>query len=237
MSFLRWAKTVLYEPKHFFQHEQPKIKGWKAPIQYLVIFSLFVNIFLTIQHLSQKSISIFNLMYNWMFDKIGLEVQLPSTYISQDNFIVVFLVLGAFLITSSFVKYWIVHWFVTMYNKKAKFQDTYKALTFSTTPGWLGMIFLVLSSFLLYFALDKGGLFLFFLFSLTLIAFFSLEIYSIFIRTYGLAVTQKIKKYQAFLSIYVYSAIAYTLLLILIVAMLVGLMITITMFTRGLGPL
>ena len=143
----------------------------------------------------------------------------------------VFLFLVVFFVLFAFVRYWATHLVVKMFNKDAEYQDTYKALSYSVTPSYLGGPFLLASFLLLPFLRSAWAWFLF-IPSTTI--FVSLEVYAVYLRSKALSIVQSISFLKALLSIYVFGFILFLLavlvIYIAILIVLLTLMLLISLF-------
>lgn len=193
MNFTYVIKRVLLQPHKFFKKDATRITSWKHPVYYVVLFSFFAAFFLAFD----------------FFKSDFLAEYLPFSVSLWVIFIAFFIV----LVLSSFLRYYIIHVFVRLWNKKAEYKVTYKALAYGTTPGWLSIPFFALSLYVYSLAND---LLLFAVFLLLLGISLCFEGYAMYVRSIGLSKLQKISVLRSFLSIYVFGFVCYFVALFVI---------------------
>ncbi len=206
------AKKVLLKPNEFFEKEIKKIKGWDKPVSYLVFFTFFTTIFITFAHIENTQNYIL-----WLEKTLMIDTPLEPMKITLLSFISTYLFLSILLIIGSFFRYLCTHAIIRIWNKKARFEETYKTLSFSTTPGWLATPFLVIFSLMLYLALkNPRGIIWNIIMITSLLIGLALTIYSIYLRSYSLAKTQKISVWKSFTAIYILGLLLYMILVLII---------------------
>jgi hypothetical protein len=198
MSFLKTVKHILYKPKDFFE-ESKKIKGFREPVKFLIIFTLIVLLFLTFYYINNIN------QYTSAVSKItGMEEPSITVELNLVNYLIIYVIYALLMIGFSFVKYWVVHFYVKLFNRKAEYADSYKALTYSFTPGYISMIFFVLAFFALLLAQKTGSWLVWVLFAILSILFIILELYSIYLRCMAMNKIQGISLFKSFLCIYLF---------------------------------
>jgi len=213
-SFLATAKRVLTKPDSFFTKDVKRVKRWKDPVTYLFVFTLLGAFFLiydktdVVSRLSAK-----------VMEPFGLSA--PSLQLGLWEQLLLYVAVLLFLFLFTNLKYWVAHWFVIIWNRKAEFKRTYAVLTYGGTPGWLAMPFFLLATVTGALALSRGGVALWVVAVLGASCWLALEGYSIYLRIYGLAENQSITRWQAFLSVYVLGLLAYLVVLVVVEAVLV----------------
>ncbi|MFT4311081.1 MAG: hypothetical protein ACMXX7_00470 [Candidatus Woesearchaeota archaeon] len=202
-EFYNNFKAALLGDKNFYSKLE-KEKSLKKGFVYFVVLTFFFLIIST-----QRYLVNFNTFLKDLYESTGIE--LFNLYIPMHmNTIILFYVsVFSLMIILSFARFGLVHLFIKIFNKKAKYKDTYNSLSFSITPGYVGVPFLVVGLGLM--AFTKGYLFV--LGIISMIAYVLIEIYAFYIRAKALSDTQKISLFKSFLAIYVFSPI--TLLLII----------------------
>ncbi len=220
-EFYERVRGVFFRTKEYFKTAKRE-KGIRQALKYLVIFTVFFLSFTTYYYLAN-----INELFGEVSRVTGLEaVEIPLTPII---FIGFFLFLLVFLVLFAFVRYWATHIIVKIFNKKARYQDTYKAMSYSGAPGYLGGPFLLASFLLLPFL---GRTWAWFFFVPSIAAYIGFELYSVYLRSKALSLVQGLGFWKALLCIYVLGFIVFMLLVIiiylvlLIVALLIFLLIS-----------
>ncbi len=211
-TIIETARKILFKPKKFFDEDAKKIKGWKQPVTYLVVFTLFSTLFITFSHLHNTQTFIW-----WLEEVLKINSPFHQVKLTFKHFLSTYILLSVLMIIGSFFRYICTHAIIKLWNKKAVFDDSYKALSFSTTPGWLATPFFVIFSFMLYFGLKSIRPFWWWaLLGLSFTIGIVLQTYAMYLRSYGLAKLQDVKIWQAFLAIYIFGLILYFLLVFIV---------------------
>lgn len=224
-TFLTTAKRVLTKPGSFFSKDVKRVKRWKDPVTYLFVFTIIGAFFLiydktdVVSRLSAK-----------VMEPLGLSA--PSFQLGFWEQLLLYVAVLLFLFLFTNLKYWIAHWFVALWNRRAEFKRTYAVLTYGGTPGWLAMPFFLLATVTGAAALSGGGVVLWVVAGIGGSCWLALEGYSIYLRIYGLAKNQRITKWQAFLSVYVLGLLAYLVILVIVEAVLV-LILLLALYAAG----
>ena len=196
-GFFHKLKTILLEYDTALSMIK-KERGIKHAFFYLLLFLLFTQLFMVLYY-SKVSLP-----------RLGLSVELDLSF-----FILVYGVTSLLLIGFSFLRPWLTNLFVRLFQKKARFEDTYKAMVYGASPGYVVTPFFV--GFMLGMAfLPKAGIWLFFLSALGLISLAGL-IYEWILRVRGMSSLHKISIWKAILCLYVFPL----LLLILVEVVLI----------------
>ncbi|MBD3209607.1 YIP1 family protein [Candidatus Woesearchaeota archaeon] len=211
LPFLPTAKDVLVKPESFFKEELRRINQWQQPVTYLLFMVIIGAFFMS----NQAKLFLKELTYG-IVESLGIENVFVSYTPSTLGIAFLFLLLVVVLLLATSFKYWVAHWYVKLWNKKAKFQNTYAVLTYGGTPGWLAMPFSALFLYLLYKAITTGSSVTWLLSFLSFAVWAGLEGYSIYLRIYALVRIQKITKLQAVLSVYVLGLLTYLVGLVII---------------------
>lgn len=195
------VKEVIQGSRNFFRNLK-KEKSVGKGVSYFVVLSFLaigISLFAYTERLNDNIARLYSLTGLNLLD-FGLDVTW-DTYV----LLLVSFVLLATLFT--FVRYYIVHFFVS-YFVASKYKDTYNSLSFSVTPGYIGLVLFGIA-FLLWpieIFIVQVLAWLFFISSI----FF--EGYSFYIRSKGLAVTHGISVFSAFLCIYVFTGLVLLLI-------------------------
>lgn len=217
--FLPTLKQVLIKPEDFFDRDIRRMQRWAQPISYLLVFTVIIAFFF-----SSNVKKLFLAFAESIIKALGVDYLLLSYEPTMWSIAGLFLLLVIVLMLATSFKYWVAHWYVRIWNKKATFKHTYAVLTYGGTPGWIAMPFFTLTMYFLYMAYFNGGPSNWLLTFLSAAVWLTLEGYSIYLRVYALAKVQKITKLQAALSVYVLGLITY-FVGVIVIEVLLGLFI------------
>lgn len=196
MNFFKTVWTILLYPKDFF-NELKEVKGIKNAFIYLLIFTLFTNIFVTINY------------YTTIFKKENFQLILTTlgydTRLNLKSFFILYFILTPTVILLAFLRPIITHIFIKSYGGKKRFSYTYNAMTYALTPAYVATPFFVITLILLslnltIFQFKLKWILLF----LSIILWIVPGVYTVYLRTTGVAEVQEISNIQSFLSIYVF---------------------------------
>ena len=217
MKFYEKAKKTLLDTDSFFR-EAKKEETIRHALKYLLTFTLIFLLFTTYYYVSN-----INILLRKTSAILG-QPPLPQIEITLGTFILFYIGLTAYIMLFSFARYWIIHLFVRAFNKKARYKDSYKALTYSITPGYLGGPFLLISFMLAPFLSNWWAMVIF---APSIIIYAASEIYSVYLRSKALSIVQGISQAKALLCIYVFGFIALMLaaLIVEIIVIAAGILI------------
>jgi hypothetical protein len=204
---IRYAKDVMLRPKEFFKKVEHD-KGIHKELQYLVVCSLVVFLFLTYHYIIKL-----NQYFAKLNEFVGVDT-LPHIPETTQMFLLFYASLVFLTIALSFLRYWVTHWFVILFHGKHGYEHTYRAMVYTLTPEYLSAPLILITTIYSIF-LQKtwwGYLILGVLASATL----AIAIYQMYLRTIGLSSLQKISKLQAFLSIYVLGLIVQMMIILIV---------------------
>lgn len=224
MHILKKAQDVLFNPEQFIARERKERHRWKEILIYLLVFAVIGSLFLTKKRLGQLE----NILA-----EAGLPVAFPELNLW---WLILFGVLNIgllFALTS--LKYYLAHYFITKYNPKAAWKNTYAELTYGGTPGWLAIPFFLLGTGLVAAAVAQGGIWQWIGGVSSLLAWLGLEGYSIYLRVYALAEVQRITRKQALLSVYVWGLLAYLLVMVVLEFILIFMLILLLLATGAMS--
>jgi hypothetical protein len=210
--FLRFH-SVLLNKKDFFK-KLKKERSIKKGVVYFIALTALVLLFLTNRYISQL-----NDVVEYFYLMTGLETFNVLIDVNPLIFVLFYLFFLVFLTLFSFARYWLVHLTIRLFKSKASYKDTYNSLSYSITPGYVALVFLVFGLFFLIFDKYKILGFAF------LVVYVLLEIYSFYIRSKGIADVHDLTLWQGFACLYIYSNI---LLLVVLIVLLLFLGFTIT---------
>lgn len=150
-----------------------------------------------------------------LYELTGFRVLDFSIALHWSTYFLILTAIVFFVTLITFFRYYVIHFFVKLVGG-GDYKDTYNSLSFSITPGYIALIFFGISFILwsfdiLFFNILGWILFLFYL---------ALEIYSIYIRSKGLADTHEISTLNGFLCIYIYSTLALFIISFILLALL-----------------
>lgn len=228
--FLPAVKQVLIKPEDFFEKDIKRINRWAQPITYLFFLTVIGAFFI-----SNQPKNFFKELTFKVVETFGLQEYFVGYEASTINIAFLFIVLVIVLLLATSFKYWVVHWYVRIWNKKATFKHTYVVLTYGGTPGWLAMPFSALFFYFLYQALTTQAATSWIFTILSLVVWAGLEGYSIYLRIYALAKIQNITKRQAVLSVYVFGLLTY-LVGVVVIEFVVILLIFFVLVLLGVMP-
>lgn len=205
--------SVLLNKKDFFK-KLKKERSIKKGVFYFIFLTAIVLLFLTNRYIAQL-----NDLINDFYIFTGLEIFNVVIDVNPVLFFGFYLFFLTFLTLFSFARYWLVHLTIRLFKPKASYKDTYNSLSYSITPGYIALVFLVFGLFFLIFDNYKNLGIIF------LVIYALLELYSFYIRSKGIADVHDLSILQGFACLYIYSNIL--LLVVLIVLLLfTGFLIT-----------
>lgn len=202
-----FSKTirVLKNEENVFEEFQ-KEKGIRRAVLYFSLFTLFFVLISTnyyLQRLTELSQQVVDLL------GLGVVLEIPTTM----QFVVIFgITLLLSLISLTFLKYWIVHLYVKLFNRESLYENTYKALSYTVAPGYLAMPFFLLS--LAMFPMLQEGLAVWIVFLISVLFAVLLEVYGMYLRSHTLAHLQDLSFWKSFLAIYVLGFITWNAFII-----------------------
>jgi hypothetical protein len=230
-SLFPTVKKVLIKPEVFFEKDIAQINRWQQPIMYLLFFSIIGAFFM-----SGQTMEFFKEFTFALMEALQLENFFVGFTPSALGIAGLFILLVIILLLATSLKYWIAHWFIKIWNKKASFKYTYAILTYGGTPGWLAMPFSALFFYFLYKATVMHSSIDWLLTMLSLTIWLGLEGYSIYLRVFALAKKQKISKVQAVISVYVLGLLAY-LFIVMIIEFVLLFIVFLTLRVIGIIPM
>lgn len=200
-NVIQKAKKILLKPKEFF-NETKKEKGIKNSLKYILLLLLITQIFVVLYYFREE------------LPRFGIEL-------TTGNFIIIYVFITIFMIILSIVRSALTNFFIRFFSDIGKFEDTYKALTYGLTPDYIGTPFFIVTIVLL--AINKSLNSSWILIAIIICAIVagSATIYTIYLRTYGVAKLHKISLWRAYLSAYILP-ITLILFLELIILLLFG---------------
>ena len=193
MHALESIKKILLSPNKFFGAID-KDDNFMRHLLFHVILVLFIMIFLTYTYIQQ-----INAYVSVLAEKTGFSV-LQQIPLNLSTYMAFYVSLAIIFILLSFMRYWIVHWFVIIFNGKYGYVQTYKAIIYARAPEYFSAPVFLVIILLLPFA---GNLFIVLLLIFFIILFIAISIYQMYLKTKGLSRLQKISPLKSFLSIYV----------------------------------
>lgn len=220
------AKDILTQPKNFFVKNSKQFDDWKKPLIYLTVFSFLVGIIMMLNNNKFLKAIAEKLEQAGAIPQGSLDVQIGIAGI-----IVLYLVLVVLVVLSTTLKYWVVHWFTRIFNKKAKFIHSYAVLTYGGTPGWIAMPFFAGTSALVVLALKRSPWWWIGAILLGL-AYAFFELYGMYIRVIALSHVQEINTLQAILALYIFGVPVFLIMLLIAEFIVV---FTLTLFMVGTG--
>ncbi len=221
-EFYGRVRGVFFHTKKYFKSAKRE-KGIRQALKYLVIFTFFFLLFTTYYYLAN-----INEVFREIGETTGLEfIEIPLTPLV---FIAFFLFLLVFLVLFAFVRYWATHLIVRMFKKNARYEDTYKALSYSVAPGYLGGPFLLASFLLIPFL---GRTWAWFLFIPSIATYIGFELYSVYLRSKALSLVQGLGFWKALLCIYVLGFAVFMLFVIIIYAVIL-IIVLLILFVIGM---
>ncbi|MBN2457787.1 YIP1 family protein [Candidatus Woesearchaeota archaeon] len=211
----RTSRQVMISPKRFFASIK-KEKGIRHSFTFLTALVLVTFVFLTYHYIEQLNnyLSIFD---RWL--NISLPVEIP---LNVTNYALLYIIFCITFLLLTFVRYWLTHIWVRVFRGKHGYSETYKAMSYSNTPDYISVPFLVASAIILPFAIEKNSIALILLSVIFLVITLVLSIYQMYIKTLGLSHLQGISKAKAFISIYILGFATYAAAMIMLEALVIG---------------
>lgn len=194
MRVLKEVKEVLLTPNKFFKRIE-KDKKFSRHLIFLVVLVFFIMLFLTYTYIQQ-----INQYITAFADQLGVGHIIEQIPLNLTTYAIFYFSLAIIFILLSFMRYWITHWFVLLFNGKKPYRETYKAMVYGRSPEYITAPLLL--GLILLFPFIANPLAIAAIVVIA-IPFLALSIYQIYIKTIGLASLQKISKLKSFLSIYV----------------------------------
>jgi len=199
--YLQTLNDIIFRPRHFFANISHQ--GIKEPLKFLVFLSLFTQFFLVFAFLkSAKPISL---------EKYGI----PLTYTPHLTFFtfVLFYVFALIAVVFyNFLRPSITHFFVKLFNRRARFKDTYKAIVYSNTPTYIILPFYLVVVALGFSAALFQKPFLLILLIISLIFWLGAEAYSIYLHIMSISRLQNISWIKSLLCVYVFPTLVFVIL-------------------------
>ena len=205
--------SVLSNKKNFFKKVK-KEKTIKKALLYFVVLTALILIILTNNYVSN-----INDFFQYLYDYTGLEAFNVTIQITPTIFIAFYIYFLTMMTLLAFGRYFFVHITVKLFKSNASYKDTYNSLCYSITPGYVAIPFLV-SGLVLLVTRFKVIAYIF------LLIYASLEIYSFYIRSKGIAEVHDFSFWRGFACLYIYSNI-----LLIVTSILLVLAILVTIFT------
>ncbi len=209
-------KDSIFNPKKFFKKIK-KEQSMNKALSYFVLLTLIALLFSTFRYLDNL-----NVFFGFLSKEVGLtlfDIQIPVTWFT---FLVFHLSLVFLTVIFSFARFYFVHVFVYLFNNKAQYKDTYKALSYSVGPAYAGIPFFIAGVVFLAISRDLGFVIAAILMFL-IYTFF--EIYAFYIRSKALAEVQNIGFWKSFFSIYVLSNLLMGFLTLVLMFLLISIAI------------
>lgn len=205
-------KNSLLGEKNFFKKLKKEKSIYKG-FSYFTVLTVIVLIITGYRYLESLNELLFNIYKITGLEELAVQIDItPSIYIS---FIVITTILS---ISLAFLRYYLVHISLLLFKKNLAYKDTYNSLCYSVTPGYIGMASLGLAFLSFIFTLNWLGWFF-----TSIWLFF--ELYSIYIRSRGIALTHGVSWFKGFLTIYILSTLLMLILLIPIYIILLVILI------------
>lgn len=201
------AKEVLFRTEDFFRKAKTE-RGIKHAFLYLVILTFTFMLFTTYYYLDK-----FAVFSQYIGEITGLPVNTGLFQLNFQTFIIFYVLLAIFTVLFAFARYWIVHFFIRLFKKKASYEETYRALSYSTAPGYAGAPFLIAWILLLPFLNNWWA---WIIFVPSLIIYIGLELYSLYVRSKAVSVTHSMHMLLSFTCIYILGTLGFLIALIIL---------------------
>jgi hypothetical protein len=195
-DFFHIVSNVIFKPGEFFKKIERE--GIKRPFTYLILFAVFTQFFIVWNFLSNH--------YQFPYEKFNLPAVNLEIAFTWQNFLLVYVAAIVWVVFFSFFRPAITHFFVKLYNRKATYKNTYKAVVYSDTPCYLVTPFYLIAVALLFVMLFtglKGWLLVLFIVS----CFFWIgsDIYGIYLKLLAFKKLHGISMWRGFLCLYVFT--------------------------------
>ncbi len=202
--------SVLLNKKNFFK----KVKREKTIKKAFVYFFVLTAIILII--LTNNYVSNLSEFLNHLYTTTGLEMFNVDLQVTPFIFIIFYVYFLITMTLLAFGRYFLVHLTVRLFKNDVSYKDTYNSLCYSITPGYVAVPFFVVGVLLLFTSLKP-------LAYLSFLIYISLEIYSLYIRSKGLAEVHDLSFWRGFSCLYIYSNILLLVITILLVLLILAL--------------
>ncbi len=202
MHVLKSIKRILMTPNRFF-NTIDKDNNFMRHILFQVFLILFIMIFLTYTYIQQ-----INAYVSFLAEKTGFSLlnQIP---LNLSTYIAFYLSLAIIFIILSFLRYWIIHWFVILFRGSHGYKQTYKAIVYARAPEYFSAPIFLAIILLIPFAESIYVIVSIIFFT---IIFLAISIYQMYLKTKGLSKLQKITPLKSFISIYFFGLIGQLLI-------------------------
>lgn len=211
-EFLKTFKRAFFSKKNFLEDVKEQ-SGIKKAVSYFIVLTFLVVIFSTYRYLTN-----INSFFRTLYLETGIDAFNINLVITPQVYTSFFFGLTIAIVLFSFAKYWFTHIFILIFNKEAKYKDTYNSLTYTITPAYVGIPFFVVGLFILSMT---SNLYFIILAIILLFIYIILELYALFVRTRGLAKIHNISMFKSFMCIYVFSSITMGIALALLLGIIV----------------
>jgi len=210
-----WRRTVdsLRKPKEFFSDIKPE-KGITRPFLFMTVVMAVTMLFLTYQH-----ITIFNSFLaevSKIYSQFGIVIPLDPLEINFKSYLMVYTILVASFIVTSFLWYYVTHVCVVIVGGRQGYDQTYKAMTYSLSADYLTLPAFIVSLVSLSIALTKDSMTATIVFYVSTILYMIPAFYRLYIRLVALEKLQNLSKVRGFVAAYVMAYIGMFFVILII---------------------
>ncbi|MBU0756626.1 MAG: YIP1 family protein [Nanoarchaeota archaeon] len=184
---------IIFQPTRFFR----KIShhGIKEPFKFLIIMSLFTQFFL-VYHILRTGFEI-------PLHDLGLGANFTPE-LNLTTFLIVYVAALVWTLFFGFLWPAAAYLFIKMYNKKAKYRDTYKSIIYSGAPVYVTIPFYIILIGTGFGMLVTKSPLIVSLFVVSLIIQIIAHAYTIYLKLMSISRLQHISMMKSFLCIYVF---------------------------------
>lgn len=192
---LRMTRDIIRDPEGFLKSIKDE-HGIRKPLRFLTLFTFVVFIFLTYYYLDQ-----INMILEEMAGMLGTTpVTVP---VNMQTYVIAYLSFVVLYVVIAFLRYYIIHFFAWLFGAKHRYDQSYKALTYSLAPEYISTPIFVALVALLPMMVFQRTTALVAVFVILLIPYLVVFFYTIYLRILALARLQDIAMWKSLVSIYV----------------------------------